>query len=176
MHLLLLDSFFKQVHNFQVDVIGGDANAAAYKYYKRQKYQDLHNSSVVVTSRERRNVRSTRDVHLKAGFALIMAVLSCRKPAGPRIMRKLWSNLCEQGNEQKLKENILFFGGIESQLRATARRIYSKSDVDNPMIAPRDYDVRQSGRVLELHKTDLWFRPTDLSLHFTILVTLREEL
>ena len=104
-----------------------------------------------------------------------MAVFSCRKPAGPRIMRKLWSNLREQGNEQKLKENISFPRGIESQLRATAQRIYSKSDVDNAMIAPQDYDVRQSRRVLEFHNRDLWIRPTDLSWHVPILVTLREE-
>ena len=48
--------FFKtvlqQVHHFKVDVIAGDANAAAYKYYKKQEYQDLHNSSVAVMLRE----------------------------------------------------------------------------------------------------------------------------
>ena len=48
--------FFKtvlqQVHRFKVDVIAGDANAAAYKYYKKQEYQDLHNSSVAVMLRE----------------------------------------------------------------------------------------------------------------------------
>ena len=41
--------FFKtvlqQVYHFEVDVIAGDANAAAYKYYKKQEYQDLHKSS-----------------------------------------------------------------------------------------------------------------------------------
>ena len=48
--------FFKtmlqQVHNFKVDVIAGDANAAAYKYYEKQECQDLHNSSVAVMLRE----------------------------------------------------------------------------------------------------------------------------
>ena len=33
--------FFKtvlqQVHHFKVDVIAGDANAAAYKYYRKQE-------------------------------------------------------------------------------------------------------------------------------------------
>ena len=47
-------------------------------------------------------------------------------------------------------------------------------DVDNPMIALQDYDVRQSGRVLELQSRDLWIRPTDLSWHCPILVTIRE--
>ena len=48
--------FFKtvlqQVCHFKVDVIAGDANAAAYKYYKSQEYQDLYDSSVAVMLRE----------------------------------------------------------------------------------------------------------------------------
>ena len=63
--------------------------------------------------------------------------------------------------------------GIEVMLRETARKSYPEN-VDNPMIAPRDYEVRQSGRVLELKNKDLWIRPTDLSWHFPILVTIRE--
>ena len=47
-------------------------------------------------------------------------------------------------------------------------------NVDNPMIPPQDYDVRQSGRVLELQNRNLWIQPTDLSWHFPILVTIRE--
>ena len=43
------------------------------------------------------------------------------------------------------------------------------------MVAPQDYDVRQSGRVLELQNSDLWLRATDLSWHFPILTTIREE-
>ena len=42
-------------------------------------------------------------------------------------------------------------------------------------MAPQDYDVRQSRRVLELQNSDLWLRPTDLSWHFPILRTIREE-
>ena len=38
----------QKVHHFKVDVITGDANAAAWKYYKKQEYQDLYNSSVAV--------------------------------------------------------------------------------------------------------------------------------
>ena len=39
--------------------------------------------------------------------------------------------------------------GIEVVLRETARKSYPEN-VDNPMVAPRDYEVRQSGRVLEV--------------------------
>ena len=42
----------QQVCHFKVDVIAGDANAAAYKYYKKQEYQDLFNSSVAIRLRE----------------------------------------------------------------------------------------------------------------------------
>ena len=48
--------FFKtvlqQVRHFKVDVNAGDANAAAYKYYRNQGYQHLHNSSVAIMPRE----------------------------------------------------------------------------------------------------------------------------
>ena len=48
--------FFKtvpqQVCHFKVDVIAADANAAAYKYYPCQEYQDVYDSSVAVMLRE----------------------------------------------------------------------------------------------------------------------------
>ena len=48
----LFKTALQQVYNFTVDVIAGDANAAAYKFHKRQNYQDLHNYSVAVMLRE----------------------------------------------------------------------------------------------------------------------------
>ena len=43
------------------------------------------------------------------------------------------------------------------------------------MVAPEDNEVRQAVSVLELQNSDLWLRPIDLSWHFPILVTIREE-
>ena len=54
-HVLFESSFKKilqQSYNFKVDVIAGDANEAAYKYFKNQKYQDWYNSSVAIMLRE----------------------------------------------------------------------------------------------------------------------------
>ena len=55
-HLIVFESFSqrysREVQHYRVDVIAGDANAAAYKYYKKQEYQDLYNSSVAVMLRE----------------------------------------------------------------------------------------------------------------------------
>ena len=42
----------KKVQHHRVDVVVGDATAAAYRYYKRQEYQALYNSSIAVTLRE----------------------------------------------------------------------------------------------------------------------------
>ena len=42
-------------------------------------------------------------------------------------------------------------------------------------MAPPDYEIRQSERVLELQNRDLWLRPTDMSSHFPTLITNREE-
>ena len=41
---------------------------------------------------------------------------------------------------------------------------------------PPDYEIRQSGRVLEVQNRDLWLRPTDISWLFPTLMTIREEL
>ena len=50
-----------------VDVIAGDANAAAYIYYKSQEYPDLYNSSVAVMLREMQ--REVKTGHpFEAGF------------------------------------------------------------------------------------------------------------
>ena len=37
----------------------------------------------------------------------------------------------------------------------TARKSYPEN-VDNPTVVPQDYEVRQSGRVLELQNKNLW--------------------
>ena len=43
------------------------------------------------------------------------------------------------------------------------------------MVAPEDYDIRQFGSVFKLQKRKLWLRQTDMSWHFPILQTIREE-
>ena len=43
------------------------------------------------------------------------------------------------------------------------------------MVAPQDYDIRQSARALELLNKDLWLRPTEMSWHFLFLMTIRKE-
>ena len=61
--------FFKtvlqQVHHFKVDVLAGDANLAAYKFHRKQQYQDLHNSSVAIMLRETQH-EVNMGHHLKA--------------------------------------------------------------------------------------------------------------
>ena len=75
----------------------------------------------------------------------------------------------------KITEDVSRKRGVEAQLRATSQRAYpDQEDATDPMVAPQDYDV-QCGRVLELPNSDLWLRPTDLSWHFPIFMTFREE-
>ena len=80
-------------------------------------------------------------------------------------MRKLCSNTCEStySNQKEQAEDSSYSKSIDVILRETARKNYPEN-VDSPMIAPRDHEVRQSGRVLELQNKDLWIRPTDLIL------------
>ena len=101
---------------------------------------------IILTNKHYSQLRSSSDLD-----CCFMAIFSKRKPPGPRIMRKLWSNSRErtQGNEKGQGEDSSYSKGIEVLLRETAPKGHpDPKDVDNPMIAPHDYDVRQSGRVL----------------------------
>ena len=86
------------------------------------------------------------------------------------------AELLEQTADKKEKstEDISLERGVEVQLRMAAQRGFTE-DATDPMVAPQDFDIRQSGRVLELQNSDLWLQPTDLSRHFPILMTIREE-
>ena len=120
------------------------------------------------------NVKSILDVHLKTNFILIfdnnnhsvyirsasdldccfMATPSWRKQPGLIIMRIIWSNPRERilGCEKRQDEDSSYPDSIEILLWETANRNYPKpEDVDNPMIAPQDFDFRQSERVLVFH-------------------------
>ena len=106
-----------------------------------------------------------------------MAILSWRRPLGPRIVRKLWSNTCErtQSEQKEQAEDSSYPEGIEVLLMEAARKSFpDPENPDNPMTAPRDCEVRQLVRVLVLQNEDHWIRPTDLSWRFPILVTIRE--
>ena len=87
-----------------------------------------------------------------------IAILSRRKPTGPRLMRRLWSNTRErtQSNEREQAEGSSYPKAIEGLLTETARKGYpDPEEVDNPMIAPQDHEIHQSRGVLELQNRDL---------------------
>ena len=123
---LRVRQFFKtvlrQVHHFKVDVIAGDANAAAYKYFKKHQNQDLYNSSIAIMLREMQRENNTGrpyesrlhiDSYTNNHFSQLNSASDLdllhhgysltRKPPGPRIMREFWSNsrVRIQGNENR---------------------------------------------------------------------------
>ena len=155
---------------------------AAYKYYKI-KSTKMYDSSVADMLREMHREVNTGHpfgsrLHIDYSTknhppqlhaaddhdCCFMAILSWRKLVGPRIMRKRWSNITtgeaenlrERTDDKKEKqtEDNSRGRGVESQLRAAAQRGY-REDAEDPMVAPPDYDIRQSGRVLKLQNRDL---------------------
>ena len=90
--------------------------------------------------------------------------------------REQMAELLEQTADKKGKstEDISRERGVEFKLRMAAQCCFTE-DATDPMVTLQDYDVRQSGRVLELQNSDLQLRPTDLSWHFPVLMTIREE-
>ena len=78
-------------------------------------------------------------------------------------MRKLWSNITtcqseklrEQTDDKKGKQtDNSRERGVERQQRAAAQQGYPE-DAEDPKVAPPHFDIRQSGRVLELQNRDL---------------------
>ena len=145
----LIKTVLQQVHNFKVDVIAGDARAAAYKYYKRQEYQGVYNSSVAIRLRAKhREVNegrpfasrlqidygnSNHSLHISSASDLdrcFMALLS-------KILRKHWSNSRERmpSHEKRQDEDSSYPKGIEVLLRETTKQNDpNKEDVDNVVV------------------------------------------
>ena len=77
---------------------------------------------------------------------------------------QLWSNTRErtQSKEKEQAEDSSYPKGIEGMLREAARKSYPE-DVDTPTVVPKDYEARQSGRVLRAseHRS---LDPTDRSI------------
>ena len=77
-------------------------------------------------------------------------------------MRTLWSNSRErmQNYEKREDASIPFPEGLEILLKETAKRNRPTSEAAGcPENAPRDYDIRQSERVLEFQNRNFWMRP-----------------
>ena len=99
-----------------------------------------------------------------------MAILSFGKPVGSRIMRNFGSYTAN-GHSVISRER-----GVEGLVRAASQWGYpNPEDAEDPMMAPPADEIRQSGKVPELQSRELWSRPADMSWHFRILVTIREE-
>ena len=96
------------------------------------------------------------------------------KPNHSVNFREQVADLCERTDYPRVKrtEDISRERGIESQLRPAAQRAYPR-----PRGRHRSHGgtSRQAGKVLELQNSDRWLRRTDLSWHFPILMTIREE-
>ena len=73
--------------------------------------------------------------------------------------------------EKNLKQHVWAY----AELWEGAQDVKSyPEDVDNPTVVSQYYEVRPSRRVLELQNEDLCIWLTDLSWHFSIVVTIRE--
>ena len=81
-----------------------------------------------------------------------MAILSWGRPFGAHLLREL----------------------MEQSPPNPSRPVPTAEELQDPYRAPRDFDVKQSVRVLHMDNKDFWFRENDTDWHLPILVTLRE--
>ena len=150
----IFKTVLQQVHHVKVDVIAGDANAAAYKNYNKQEYQHLHNSSVAVMLREMQRVvnmgrpcESSLHIDNNANnhFSQLGSAGDLDCASWPfsheenHLDPEFWSNEKRKGQDSSYPK------GIEALLRETARQGYpDPGEVNNPMIAPLDFDPDES--------------------------------
>ena len=112
----------KKVQHHRVDVVVGGATAAAYRYQQEARVPRFVQVLGCRHVKRKCYGRSTSAAHFRADIIVIirpiitilsfarqiilivafMAILSWRRPLGPRIVRELWSNTCERTrSEQK---------------------------------------------------------------------------
>ncbi len=73
---------------------------------------------------------------------------------------------------RQTRKEVALKEDAEKQRDPRERTIVDASE--DPMIAPFDFDVNQSARVLGLENQDLWLGPNDCDWHLPILVALRQ--
>ena len=88
-----LGTVLQHVCHLKVDVIAGDANAAAYKYYKK-KNTKFFSSHQLPSCSERCNVKSTWDSHLKIGFTSIILPITIRLSFTQRVVVVASERIC----------------------------------------------------------------------------------
>ena len=142
----------KTVKHYKVDV-AGDANATAYKCYKRKESKDQYNSSIAVMLREMQrevNIDRPLESRLHIGYSTnnhhtqlhspdypdccFITIPSWRKPLGPKIVRKLCSNKFKQSNEKEKSENSSCPKIIEIVLRKQLGRVIQRTSTTNKSI------------------------------------------
>ena len=176
LHLLLLNSFSRQYFNKYIT----SRPMSLLEMSIRQHVDILQKTSiprsvqfsVVVMLREmQREINTGRpfESRLHIDYYTKITFLSFALQAISITTTWLFSH---DGNhlDQELWEHC---GAIRVSDSRITRKVRPEN-VDNPMIVSEDYDVRQSGRFLELQSRDLCIRSTDLSWHFPILMTIYE--
>ena len=188
----------------KVDVIAGDANAAPFKYYKNQEYQDLYDSSVAVMLREmQREVNTGHTFEIKLHIVCstnnhpaqlhaanetdccFMAIPSWEKRAGPRTMRKFWSNITT-GQSENLREQTDDKKEKQTEDNSRERRVERKpAEGGGPAGLPRGRRRFHGGTSRSWHPP-IWESPgapkqgplvttNRYVLAPSILMTIREE-
>jgi len=186
----------------RVDVLCGDANQAAYKYYNHQTFRDIPNSMVVRLVRdmvESVNKDLAYPQRLSMNFmtnnheenfrtddpdCCVTFVFGWGKATAARTTRKLLLQGIEARSRfitrkewhdalaKELEKAVDSFP--KDQARIKAIEYLLRPERNDNLDAPSDFHTTQSMRVLQTTREDLWLRGTDCSWHLPILITLRE--
>ena len=163
-----LKRYFQAVIDYQVDIISGDANQAAFKYYNNQEIPDPGNSVVQLLFHQM-IADVNRGVELKCRVSgLLLDNNSVNEYVSlSRGEPDVDLDCCFTG--------ILHWGHNEDAL--VARRALPANEIPADLLfGPIDFSVNMSDRIRQLKASHLWLRPRDTDWHRPIVVTLHEIL
>ena len=194
--------FLQLCIDYRVDILCGDANQAAFKYYNHQAFHDIPNSMVVSLVRDmvatvnkdlaypqRLSMKFMTNNH-EENFVnddpdcCVTFVFGWGKAKAAKATRRLMLQDLQPKGPHLTTEEWRDFLLTErekavdrfpkDQARITAIEYLLRPERNDPLEAPSDFHTAQSMRVLQTKREDLWLRDNDVSWHLPILITLRE--
>ncbi len=179
------EQFIHSCVKHRVDVLGGDGNRAAYRYFNNQKFSDPMNSSVCRIIRhvqEQWNtgkpvaLRMTLD-EISSGKLDNSLAFTCDDCCwihvfgwGKTVASKA-ERLAMLENKKPARHN---FSSDEEYKMASQEWEDTFSQKANPRVTPHEWHVTDCERVKHITNEDLWLRKDDGDSHNPIIVRLKQ--
>jgi hypothetical protein len=179
------EQFIRSCVKHRVDVLGGDGNGAAYKYFNNQKFSDPMNSSVC---RIIRHVQEQWNTGKPVALRLTLDEISSSKLDNNlaftcddccwvhvfgwgKTVASRAERLAMLDDQRPARHN---FSSDEEHKMASQEWEDTLSQKANPRVTPREWHITDCERVKHITNEDLWLRKNDGDSHNPIIVRLKQ--